>query len=793
MAQATNHVDVLIIGAGLSGVGAAAHLVRESPGKRYAVLESRGAIGGTWDLFRYPGIRSDSDMYTFGYSFKPWKEPKAISDGESIKRYVEETADEYGIINHIRFHHRVLSAEWSTADAQWTVTAERTDTGETVSFTASWVIGATGYYRYDEGYRPAFKGEERFRGQIVHPQHWPEDLDYKGKRVVVIGSGATAVTLVPNMVEDAAHVTMLQRTPTYIASVPAVDPLADVLRRVLPASAAYPVLRWKNMLDRHLQYTLSRSKPDMVRAKIRKETIKLLPAGYDVDTHFNPPYNPWDQRICAVPDGDLFTALREGSASVATGRIRTFTEDGIELESGEKVPADVIVTATGLNLQWLGGMTLSVDGEKVNIGERFAYKGMMISGVPNLNLVTGYTNNSWTLKADLVSRYTCRLLQHLDANGYVSATPLTPTDETPGPFLDLDSGYIRRGVAEMAKQGTRVPWRLHQNYMKDIGLFSGRQLEDGSMSFQSRDGVDSVSGNAPAARLNTPGTKVVPVRGGQVRYREEGTGTPVVLVHGIGRSLEDWGEQHELLAGQGYRVVSVDLAGFGESAPLREPYSLPAFARFLEAFLDAAGITEPAHLVGNSLGGAVAMQLAVQSPERVRSLVLAGSAGFGREVALPVRLMSVRPLGKLLLGKPSPASTRRLMLSFFHDPALVTEERVHQGLLLASQPHASRVFLETAAALGTFRGSREAWRKELMDGIAAQRVPTLVVWGEKDTIFPFSQLAAAGKLLPQARTHAFPNTGHMPQIERAEEFADLVTGFWADAAVGLAPASEGAA
>ena len=794
MAEATKHVDVLIIGAGLSGIGAAAHLVRECPGKTYAVLESRGAIGGTWDLFRYPGIRSDSDMYTFGYSFKPWKEPKAISDGESIKRYVEETADEYGITRNIRFHHRVLSAEWSTADAHWTVTAERTGTGETVGFTASWVIGATGYYRYDEGYRPVFKGEERFRGQIVHPQHWPEDLDYTDKRVVVIGSGATAVTLVPSMVEKAAHVTMLQRTPTYIAAVPAVDPLADVLRRVLPAPAAYSILRWKNWLNLHLRYTLSRNKPDMVRAKIRQDAIKLLPAGYDVDTHFNPPYNPWDQRMCAVPDGDLFTALRGGKAAIATGGTRTFTEDGINLESGEHLPADIIVTATGLNLQWLGGMTLSVDGEKVNVGERFAYKGMMISGVPNLSMVSGYTNNSWTLKADLISRYACLLLQHLDKNGYVSATPSTPTDETPHPFLDLDAGYIQRGVDGMAKQGSRVPWRLHQNYLKDIRLFSGRQLEDGTMSFQRRqDDGARVSSPVLAGGLSGPHTQNLVVNGGHVRYRDEGDGTPVVLVHGIGLSLEDWTEQHELLAGRGYRVVSLDLAGFGESDPLSEPYSLPALARFLEAFLDAVGIAGPAHLVGNSLGGAVAMQLAVQSPERVRSLVLADSAGFGREVALPVRMMSVRPLGQLLLGKPSPASARRLELSLFHDPALVTDERVNRGFLLASRPNATRVFLDTAAALGTFRGSREAWRKELMDGVAAQRVPALVVWGDKDKIFPFAQLAAAGTLLPHARTHAFPDTGHMPQIERAEEFADLATGFWADAPVPLSPATEGAA
>ena len=790
MAKATEHVDVLIIGAGLSGVGAAAHLVRECPGKRYTVLESRGAIGGTWDLFRYPGIRSDSDMYTFGYAFKPWTEPKAISDGASIKRYVEETADEYGITENIRFHHKVRSARWSTSEGRWTVTAERTDTGETVVITASWIMGATGYYNYDQGYAPSFEGQDRFGGQIVHPQHWPENLDYEGKRVIVIGSGATAVTLVPNLAAKAEHVTMLQRTPTYIASVPAVDPLANVLRRALPDSVAYPVLRWKNMLNLHLQYTLSRSKPDMVRAKIRKDTIKQLPAGYDVDTHFNPPYNPWDQRLCAVPDGDLFATLRDGQASIATGGIRSFTETGIELESGEHLPADIIVTATGLNLRWLGGMTLSVDDETINIGERFAYKGMMISGVPNLNMVSGYTNNSWTLKADLISRYACHLLKHLDANGYVSATPRTPIGETASPFLDLDAGYIRRGVGEMAKQGSHVPWRLHQNYMKDIGLFSNRRLEDGSMSFQRRGTGAQLPAGTSAEGLRAPGSQSISVHGRAVRYRDEGEGTPVVLVHGIGRSLEDWIEQHELLAGQGYRVLSVDLAGYGESAPLKETYSLPALARFLEGFLDAVGISEPAHLVGNSLGGAVSMQLAVQSPDRVRSLVLSNSAGFGKEVALPVRLMSVRPLGKLMMSKPSPASARRLELSLFNDPALVTDERVDLGFRLASRPHGTQVFLDTAAALGTIRGSREEWRKVLIEGLSASGIPTLVIWGEQDQIFPFAHLAAAGALLPHAKTHAFRGTGHMPQIERAAEFADLIAGFWAEIPAGITTESE---
>lgn len=794
MAEATDHVDVIVIGAGLSGIGAAAQIVRELPGKSFTVLESRNATGGTWDLFRYPGIRSDSDMYTFGYSFKPWKEPKAISDGASIKRYIEEASDEYGITPKIRYNHRVISAEWSSKDALWTVTAERADTGEQVVLTASWVIGATGYYRYDEGYRPTFEGEDRFAGQIIHPQHWPENLDYTGKRVVVVGSGATAVTLLPNLADKAAHVTMLQRTPTYVGAVPAVDPLANTLRRVLPESVAYPALRWKNMLNLHLQYTLSRKNPEMVKAKIRKDAIKMLPEGFDVDKHFNPPYNPWDQRLCAVPDGDLFTSIREGKASIATGRIRTLTEDGIELESGEHIPADIIVTATGLNLQWLGGMTITVDGEKVNIGERFAYKGMMISGIPNLSLVTGYTNNSWTLKADLVSRYATRLIAHLDEKGYATATPITPTGEKPGPFLDLDAGYIRRGIDGMAKQGEHVPWRLHQNYMKDIGLLSGKNLEDGVISFQTREALSTQDPQLENQDgLRALGTQIISVNGRKVRFRDEGEGIPVLMIHGIGRSLEDWNEQHELLAGKGYRLISVDMAGFGESEAFDESYSIPALARFVEAFLEALGITEPVNVVGNSLGGGVAMQLAVNAPRRVRSLVLADSAGFGREVAMPVRLMSVRPIGEKLLAKPSLASARRLELSLFHDSSFVTDERSRLGYRLAKRPNANRVFLETAGSLGTIRGSREEWRKELIDGLQDKTIPILAVWGEKDTIFPASQLEAAAAVFPRAQTHLFPNTGHMPMIERAQEFADLATAFWAKQAAQRQPVAESAA
>jgi monooxygenase len=484
--MAVEHLDVLIVGAGLSGIGAACHLQAECPGKSFAILESRGAIGGTWDLFRYPGIRSDSDMFTLGYRFRPWKDSKAIADGPSIRRYIEETATEHGVRDRIRFHHQVLSAAWSSDDARWTVNARRTDSGEAVQLTCSWLSVCSGYYRYDEGFRPTFAGEQDFAGEIVHPQHWPEDFDATGKRIVVIGSGATAVTLVPSLAGDAEHVTMLQRTPSYILSLPGRDPLAQLLRNKLPEKLAYPIVRWKNVLLSTLLYQFSRRRPAAARKLIRRLTEKQLPAGFDVDTHFNPPYDPWDQRLCLVPDGDLFRTLRRGEASIVTGRVDRFTEQGIALESGEHLDADVIVTATGLNVLPMGGMALTVDGVPVDVPERVSYKGMMLSGVPNFAMVIGYTNASWTLKADLVSQYVCRLINHLDAEGYASATPVAPPEGADQPFLDLASGYVQRSLDHLPKQGRRKPWRLNQNYIRDVQLMRRGSLDDEGMTFQRR-------------------------------------------------------------------------------------------------------------------------------------------------------------------------------------------------------------------------------------------------------------------------------------------------------------------
>lgn len=478
------HLDVLIVGAGLSGIGAGYHLQSECPRKSYAILEARERSGGTWDLFRYPGIRSDSDMYTLGYSFRPWEDAKSIADGPSILRYVRQTADDHGIDRKIRFGHRVVRAEWSSADARWTVEVQREDTRETVRLTCGFLFMCSGYYRYDEGYTPDFQGTERFAGRIVHPQKWTEDVDYEGKHVVVIGSGATAVTLIPALAERAAHVTMLQRSPSYVVSLPGEDPAAKLLRRLLGAKAAYSIVRWKNVLVTMLVFQLSRRRPGFVRKLVRRGVERRLPAGYDIDTHFKPSYDPWDQRMCLVPNGDLFEAISAERASVVTDQIDTFTERGIRLRSGAELDADLIITATGLNLLALGGMQIAVDGSEVDVSETMSYKGMMLSGVPNLAIAFGYTNASWTLKADLTCAYVCRLLNHMDEHRYVQCTPSNddPSIEEQ-PFIDFSSSYVQRSIEQFPKQGSKAPWRLYQNYALDILALKFGAVEDGAMRF----------------------------------------------------------------------------------------------------------------------------------------------------------------------------------------------------------------------------------------------------------------------------------------------------------------------
>ena len=485
----TEHFDVLIVGAGLSGIGAGWHLQSNCPKKTYAILEGRDTIGGTWDLFRYPGIRSDSDMYTLGYSFKPWREAKAIADGPSILKYVRETARDYGIDKHIRYNQQVKRAAWSSDSQTWTIEAEKTD-GRLTSFTCNFLFMCSGYYNYAEGYTPEFAGSNQFQGRIVHPQHWPDDLDYSGKRVVVIGSGATAVTIVPEMAKEAAHVVMLQRSPTYVVSRPAEDAFANKLREALPAKLAYSIIRWRNVLFGMFFFNMARKKPEETKQRIIGMVREQLGPDYDVDTHFTPRYNPWDQRLCLVPDADLFKAINAGTASVVTDRIETFTPTGLKLESGETLDADIIVTATGLNMQLLSGLELTVDGERRDLSQSMSYKGMMYSDVPNLASSFGYTNASWTLKCDLTCEYVCRLLNYMDKAGHAAATPRAkPGEVAEIPWFDFSSGYVQRGIGQFPKQGDKAPWKLYQNYALDMVTLRFGAVDDGSLEFTRRKAV----------------------------------------------------------------------------------------------------------------------------------------------------------------------------------------------------------------------------------------------------------------------------------------------------------------
>jgi monooxygenase len=484
-----SHFDVLVIGAGLSGIGAGCHLVRKRPGTTFAILEARNAIGGTWDLFRYPGIRSDSDMSTFGYAFRPWVASKAIADGPSILRYLADTAKTYGVDRHIRFGLKVVRAAWRSADARWALGVDGPD-GSKLEFSCNFLFLCTGYYEYAEGYMPGWPGMERFAGRVVHPQKWPEDLKYGGKRVVVIGSGATAVTIVPAMAPKAAHVVMLQRSPTYVVARPAEEAIAEKLKHWLPARAAHAAVRWKNILLQMYLYRISRRKPAAMRAQIIKLAQAELGAELNAAEYFNPRYDPWDQRMCIVPDGDLFAAMRAGKASIVNGEIETFTETGLRLTSGQKIEADIIVTATGLKVRLMGGVAIEVDGAPVDIASTTAYKGAMFSDVPNLASIFGYTNASWTLKSDLIAEYVCRLLSHMDRRGYAICTPRRgDTAIADDPTLPLTSGYIERAKHLLFRQGTKKPWRVNQNYALDVMALRFGAMEDGALEFKRRGSI----------------------------------------------------------------------------------------------------------------------------------------------------------------------------------------------------------------------------------------------------------------------------------------------------------------
>ncbi|WP_370240654.1 flavin-containing monooxygenase [Aeromicrobium sp.] len=481
-AAAPEHLDVLIVGAGLSGIDAAYHVSSAFPERSYAILEMRDSLGGTWDLFRYPGIRSDSDMYTLGFGWKPWKGKKAIADGADILSYLKEAAREHGIDRRIRYHHKLVRAEFSSADARWTVTVERTDTGETLQLTAGFLFSTSGYYSYEKGFTPDFAGIDDYAGRVVHPQAWPEDLDYQGKRIVVIGSGATAVTLIPSLAQSGAgHVTMLQRTPTYIIPQPLTDPLSYRMLHTLPAAVASRLVRGRYLALGIGFYEFCRARPNEARKLIRTMSERMLPDDVSYDEHFTPPYDPWDQRLCVVPRGDLFKALREHTVDIVTDHIDTFTTEGIRLRSGRELQADIVVTATGLNLQVFGGVELAVDGEPVRLPDTMAFKGMMLSDIPNFAFIVGYTNASWTLKADLVCQYVVRVLQRMEKTGARVVVPRKDPAVAEEPFLDFEAGYVMRSLDRFPKQGAVAPWKLKMNYFRDLRVFgkapTDRELE----------------------------------------------------------------------------------------------------------------------------------------------------------------------------------------------------------------------------------------------------------------------------------------------------------------------------
>ena len=478
----TKHYNLIIIGAGLSGIGTACHYKRDCGDDDFAILESRAVMGGTWDLFRYPGIRSDSDMHTLGYNFKPWTEAKAIADGPSILRYIKETAAEYDLDKHIHYNTRVISMNWVSGAAHWHIITEDQE-GARRDIFANFVISCAGYYKYDAGYNPVFEGRDDFNGPIIHPQQWPQDLDYAGKKIIVIGSGATAVTLVPNLAQTASHVTMLQRSPSYVASLPAKDRIANGLRKILPKDLAYQLTRKKNILLTDYINALSRDKPKRLKRRLRRGVRKHLGPDYDIDTHFTPSYNPWEQRLCLVPDADLFTVINSGKADVVTDHIERFTQDGILLKSGEEVKADIIITATGLRIRVFGDIKIKVDGTPMDPAQHFTYNGMMFDAVPNFASIFGYVNASWTLRADLIAQYMCRLFNHMKDKGYKCAVPRAPKDMQARPWVDFDAGYIQRALDIMPKQGDRDPWQNIQNYKRDRKIIGGGQIDDGVMEF----------------------------------------------------------------------------------------------------------------------------------------------------------------------------------------------------------------------------------------------------------------------------------------------------------------------
>ncbi|MCQ1994515.1 alpha/beta fold hydrolase [Arthrobacter sp. zg-Y1171] len=791
------HLDVLIIGAGLSGIGAACRMRMDHPGRSVALLETRGRAGGTWDLFRYPGIRSDSDLYTFGYDFRPWREEKAIADGPSILHYLKETAAEYGVDSLIRYHHRVLSADWSSRDAHWTVTVERTrtpeagpdlvpaepvGTGEIRQLTAGWIFNAAGYYRYGEGYAPELADRELFAGPVVHPQHWPGNLDVAGKRIAVLGSGATAVTLVPALAEMGASVTMVQRTPTYILPVPAEDPLARRLRGVVGPERTGRIMAEVSARRQRAIWLFCQRWPNLARKLIRGIQSRNVPEGFELDKHLNPPYRPWDQRLCAVPDGDFFTALRSGNTTVVTGRTTGFTERGLRLASGEEVAADVVVTATGFTVQVLGGMELRLDGVRVNLAEHVAYRGVMLSGIPNMAFAIGYTNASWTLKVGLLTQWFSRLLSSMDRHGYTSAVPVAPPGMPTRPLLDFGAGYVQRSLSSLPRQGDQAPWLMTMNFLADR-----RDLQKGALA----DEYLHFSGDAGGADNSAEDRFVTLESGLRLCYRIEGPddGEPVVLLSGLGLDLAAWpAEFVQGLTAAGYRVIRSDNRDVGRSGRMDTPTPtllhqalarpMPGAYRIEDMADDVAGLLEhlqvgKAHVVGMSLGGMIAQSVAAHHPDRVLTLTSVISTTGARDVGAAAfstkRRFAARPPRTREEFIRARVAMMRHLSGWTHpaDPATEAE--------LAGQAWDRGAYPDGGTARARQLGAINA-SGDRTGALAGIRVPTLVIHGDRDPIVHPSGGAATVAAIPGSRLATIPGMGHYFSPAVVPELLRLVTG-----------------
>lgn len=763
-AQQVEHVDVLVVGAGLSGIGATHYLRTMRPDTRFVVLEARADLGGTWDLFRYPGVRSDSDLHTFGYEFKPWLSADAIASGPRILDYLRETAAEEGLAEHVRYHHRVVSAAWSSAEARWDVQVQRTDTGERLRFSAAWLFAATGYYRYDEGYTPQLTGLERFEGPVVHPQHWPEDLDLTGRRVLVVGSGATAMTIVPAVSGTAGHVTMLQRTPTYVLPMPSEDALAAGLRRRLGPRRAHAVARRANIARGTAIYQFCRRFPKAARRLIRSVNAKRLPEGFDVDRHFNPPYDPWTQRLCAVPDGDLFREIRHGRVDVVTDRVDTFTPTGVRLESGRELDADVVVTATGLQVLAFGGIAFTVDGEPVDLAGTVAYKGMMLSGVPNLAYAIGYTNSSWTLKIGLLCEHFCRLLAHMDASGYDTARPEVddPTMATRS-FLDFGAGYIQRSVGLLPRQGDRTPWQTSSSYSADVRL-----LRSG--------GVTHPELHLSTAVPDPSGDRFVDLPGDlRICYRVDGPddGPVLVLLAGLGLDLTSWPQPMvDGFVARGFRVVRPDNRDAGRSSrvragspgfarqllarPRRDAYDLADMAADTVGLLDHLGVPA-AHLLGMSLGGMIAQTVAARYPDRVLTLTSVFSTTGERRVGQPARSTLLRMAQGPSRDVEQSVARHLSMLRHIGSSELQPDEQAErawaEGLWRRAGGRRARSGIPRQISAIHASGDRTA---ELARVVA----PTLVVHGSRDRMVHPGGGEATARAIRGARHVVVPGMGH---------------------------------